>query len=240
MLKNMVDIRRSADRAHTRIGWLDSKHSFNFGGHFDPTNHPHGLLVVSNDDRVAPGAGFGTHSHRDMEIVTWVLEGALEHRDSAGNQGVLRPGLAQRMSAGRGIQHSEMNASASDPVHFIQMWVVPDRSGIEPGYEQRDVSERLDAGGLVPVASGKGHEGAITINQSGAAMWVARMEPGDRVTLPDARFVHLFVARGEVSLDDERLDEGDAARLFDAGPIETVADRASEIIVWESDNEVNR
>ena len=237
-LMGTIDVKRAADRASTRIGWLDSWHSFNFGSHFDPTNQPHGLLIVSNDDRVAPGAGFGTHGHRDMEIVTWVLDGALEHRDSAGNHGVLRPGLAQRMSAGRGIQHSEMNASADEPVHFVQMWVVPDRAGIEPAYGQRDKSHELDAGGLVAIVSGKGHEGAISIHQADAAMWVARMQPGDEVTLPDAPFVHVFVARGAVRLPDRQLDEGDAARLFEAGPIWVAADRESEIIVWESDSEV--
>ena len=141
-------------RVHTDIGWLDSWHSFSFGEHYDPDNTGHGLLIVSNDDRVAPAGGFGTHGHRDMEIVTWVLDGELEHRDSIGTHGVIYPGLAQRMSAGSGIRHSEMNHSTTAPVHFVQMWVVPDTNGIDPGYEQLDVNDRLAGGGLVAVASG--------------------------------------------------------------------------------------
>src|SRR4051794_28760820 len=159
-----IDIRRAADRFHTDIGWLDSHHSFSFSNHYDPDNVGHGLLIVNNDDTVEAGTGFGTHPHRDMEIVTWVLSGELEHRDSEGNHGVIYPGLAQRMSAGSGIRHSEMNASATVDVHFVQMWVLPDTTGIAPGYEQRDVNEAIDSGALVPIASGKGHEGAVAIN----------------------------------------------------------------------------
>ena len=151
-----IDVRPAGQRFHTDIGWLDSWHSFSFSNHYDPANVGHGQLLVLNDDRVAPASGFGTHAHRDMEIVTWVLEGTLEHRDSEGNHGVLYPGLAQRMSAGSGIRHSEMNPDPDLPVHFLQMWVIPDTAGVTPGYEQLDLSERLDAGGLVAVASGVG------------------------------------------------------------------------------------
>lgn len=235
-----IDVRRAAERFHTDIGWLDSRHSFSFGSHHDPTNTKHGLLIVSNDDKVAPGGGFGTHGHRDMEIVTWVLTGALEHRDSAGNHGVLRPGIAQRMSAGTGIQHSEMNASSTEPVHFVQMWVVPSVEGIAPGYEQRDVSADLDAGGLVPIASGQGHEGAISIHQPGAVMWVARLDANESVELPDAPFVHVYIARGSADLDGNQLAEGDASRLTDAGTLALTATEPSEIIVWESTTEAPR
>ena len=240
-----IEFHPADDRFHTDLGWLDSRHSFSFGHHRDPANTGHGLLIVSNDDRVAAGGGFGTHGHRDMEIVTWVLSGALEHRDSEGNHGVLHPGLAQRMSAGHGIQHSEMNASAVDPVRFIQMWVVPDTAGIEPGYEQRDVNAELDAGELVLVAAGPGRGAAISINQSNAAMWVARLDAGATVNLPDAPFVHVFVARGSAVLGDESprqqpMHEGDACRLTDAGTLALRAEEASEIIVWESAIEVTR
>lgn len=236
-----VDIRRADRRARTELGWLDGRHSFSFGSHYDPTNLGHGLLIVSNDDRVAPGGGFGTHPHRDMEIVTWVLDGRLEHRDSEGNVGLLYPGLAQRMSAGTGIQHSEMNASRSVPVHLVQMWVVPAEAGIAPSYEQLDVNERLDAGGLVPVASGRGHDGAITIHQPGAVMWVGRLSDAETVTLPDAPFVHLFVARGSVVLGDDTLTEGDAARFTRAGAVDVTATAdGAEIIVWESDAVASR
>jgi redox-sensitive bicupin YhaK (pirin superfamily) len=237
-----IDIRPAASRFHTDIGWLDSWHSFSFGQHYDGSNVGHGLLIVSNDDRVAPAGGFGTHGHRDMEIVTWVLEGELEHRDSTGTNGVIYPGLAQRMSAGSGIQHSEMNHSKDAPVHFVQMWVVPDTPGIEPGYQQVDVNDRLARGGLQLVAGGNGDEGAIHIHQRDAAMWVGRLTAGETVTLPDAPFVHVFVARGAAALgpDAAALAEGDAARLTDAGPIELTATVASEVIVWESSQRVTR
>src|SRR2546427_11138323 len=159
---NNVDIRRAETRPHTKIDWLDSRHSFSFGRHYDPANTHHGLLLVNNDDVVEPGTGFETHPHRDMEIVTWVLRGSLVHQDSTGHSGVIYPGLAQRMSAGTGILHSEKNDSwrlsggpaHSEPVHFVQMWVAPDEAGITPSYEQIEVGHELLSGGLVPVASG--------------------------------------------------------------------------------------
>jgi len=235
-----IDIRPSTDRFHTDLGWLDSNHSFSFGRHYDPDNLGHGLLIVSNDDIVAPGGGFGTHPHRDMEIVTWVLEGELEHRDSEGNAGVLYPGLSQRMSAGRGITHSEMNHSKTAPVHFVQMWVAPDELGITPEYEQLDVNEALAGGGLVPVASGKGHEGAITIHQRNAAMWVGRLASHEAVTLPHAPFVHLYVAKGSATLGEHYLGRGDAARLTETASATLSAVEDSEVIVWETDLEAHR
>jgi len=236
-----IEVRRADTRPRTRLDWLDGRHSFSFGSHYDPANVGHGLLIVSNDDRVAAGGGFGTHPHHDMEIVTWVLDGELEHRDSEGNVGRLYPGLAQRMSAGTGILHSEMNPSPSIPVRLVQMWVPPSETGIAPGYEQRDVNAALDAGGLVAVASGRGHDGAISIHQPGAVMWVARLTDGETVDLPDAPFVHLFVARGSVRLGDDLLAEGDAARLTAAGarPV-TAAEAGTEIIVWESEGTAGR
>jgi redox-sensitive bicupin YhaK (pirin superfamily) len=242
MMTTTIDIRPAALRYVTDIGWLDSRHSFSFGPHQDAGNTGHGLLIVSNDDRVAAGGGFGAHGHRDMEIVTWVLSGQLEHQDSAGNQGVLYPGLAQRMSAGAGIRHSEMNASVEEPVRFVQMWVVPDTTGVTPGYEQRDMNNALANGGLVAIASGKDHPNAIRIHQSGAAMHVARLSDRETVTVPDARFVHVFVAHGAIELGDQErpLNEGDAARLTDAGRVVITSNGASEIIVWESDSHADR
>ncbi|MGF1599553.1 MAG: pirin family protein [Acidimicrobiales bacterium] len=229
-----IDHRPASSRFHTDAGWLDSRHSFSFGHHYDPDNTGNGLLIVSNDDVVAPGAGFGAHAHRDMEIVTWVLEGELEHRDSAGNEGVIRPGLAQRMSAGRGIRHSEMNHSATEPVHFVQMWVPPHETGIDPGYEQRDVSYALADGGLVAVASGRGHDGAVTIHQRDAVMWVARLDDGAGVEIPGGPRVHVFMARGSARLGDLLLQAGDAARLTDTEPVPLVATATAEVIVWET------
>jgi hypothetical protein len=230
-----MDVRLADTRFRTKLDWLDSHHSFSFGNHYDPDNTGHGLLIVSNDDVVAPGGGFGAHPHQDMEIVTWVLNGELEHRDSAGNEGVIYPGLAQRMSAGSGITHSEMNHSATEPVHFVQMWVVPDRLGIEPGYEQLDVNERLSGGELVPVASGRGDEGTIALRQAGAVMHVARLGDGGHASLPEAPYVHLFVARGEVNVDGTALGAGDAARLLDPVGVVVDASTPAEVIVWESD-----
>ena len=228
-----ITIQRPEDRFVTDIGWLDSKHSFNFGPHWHPDHQGHGLLLVNNDDVVAPASGFGTHGHRDMEIVTWVLSGTLEHRDSAGNHGVLYPGLAQRMSAGRGIRHSEMNPSPDEPVHFLQMWVVPDTDGIEPGYEQRDLNAALAGGGLVPLASGQGHDGAITIHQRDAVLWGARLHAGEQVAVPTAPHVHVFVATGAATLDGQDLPSGAAARLTDAGaPALTAGPDGAEVRIW--------
>ncbi|MGU3293096.1 pirin family protein [Williamsia sp. M5A3_1d] len=246
-----LDVRRSDDRDSTRIGWLDSKHSFSFGGNYDPDNTHHGVLLVNNDDIVTPGQGFDTHPHRDMEIVTWVLQGSLVHQDSMGHSGVIYPGLAQRMSAGTGIMHSEKNDSwrlgdvagaykseHAEPVHFVQMWVVPDEGGITPTYEQLEIDHELLSGGLVPVASGMpeyADHSAIRIKNKYAAMHVARLQPGRRaVTLPDAPFLHVFVARGEASLEGVGvLAEGDAVRVSGGGGQTLSSAVGAEVIVWE-------
>ncbi|MDX6210617.1 MAG: quercetin 2,3-dioxygenase [Frankiales bacterium] len=239
-----IDIRRADERAKTDVGWLDSKHSFSFGQHHDPGNTHHGLLLVNNDDIVDPGTGFETHPHRDMEIVTWVLQGSLVHQDSTGHSGVIYPGLAQRMSAGKGILHSEKNDSwrllgeqHRDPVHFVQMWVVPDEGGITPGYEQLEIEGELLAGGLVPVASGMAkHDGAaaIRIKNKYAALYAARLQPGQSVQLPDAPYLHLFVPRGSVALEGAGpLQTGDAVRFTATGGQSITATEPSEILVWE-------
>ena len=229
-----VDVRRSADRFHTRIGWLDSKHSFSFGGHYSADNTNHGQLLVLNDDRVAGGTGFETHPHRDMEIVTWVLDGELEHKDSEGNRGLIYPGLAQRMSAGRGIWHSEKNWSSTEEVHFIQMWVVPDTAAVDPGYQQLDINDQLAGGGLVPIASGRGHDAAISIRQKDAVLWGARLNPGERVVVPEAPYGHLYVASGSADLEATgTLETGDAARLTATGEMQlTGGDDGAELLVW--------
>jgi redox-sensitive bicupin YhaK (pirin superfamily) len=239
-----VTVQHPDERFVTDIGWLDSKHSFNFGNHWHPDHQGHGLLLVNNDDIVAPGEGFGTHGHRDMEIVTWVLSGHLEHRDSEGNHGVLYPGLAQRMSAGRGIRHSEMNASPDEPVHFVQMWVPPDTNGIQPGYEQLDINEQLAGGGLVPIASGQGHPHSIRIHQRDAVLWGARVAPGGSVELPGGGHVHVFVALGSgtasitASITATPLAQGAALRISGAGDGEagsfTAGDEGAELLVWQT------
>jgi quercetin 2,3-dioxygenase len=230
-----IDVRRADERLHTKIDWLDSWHSFSFGEHYDPQNTHHGLLLVSNDDVVAPGGGFGTHPHRDMEIVTWVLDGALEHRDSEGNHGVIEPGLAQRMSAGTGIRHSEVNASTTAPVRLLQMWVPPDTEGIPPGYEQRDVSAQLRGDALYPLASGREDDAGVRIHQRDATLWVARLDPNARVDVPDAPYVHVFVATGDATVDEAgTLGAGDAVRLTDAGKKTlTAGSQGAEVAIWE-------
>lgn len=235
-----IDIRRAEERSHTRAGWLDSHHSFSFGGHYDPLNTHHGLLLVSNDDIVKPGRGFMTHPHRDMEIVTWVLEGELEHKDSEGHTGILYPGLAQRMSAGTGIWHSEMNPSRNSAVHFIQMWVPPDTERVTPSYEQLDINGQLERGGLIPIASGRRHGGAIAIRQRHAVLWGGRLAAGESVQTPDARFVHLYIAKGGAELEGVGvLNTGDAVRLTAAGARRLTADSpgGTEVLVWESAKE---
>ena len=239
-----VDVRRADERFKTRLGWLDSKHSFSFSRHYDPGNTHHGLLLVNNDDIVKPGTGFETHPHQDMEIVTWVLQGSLVHQDSEGHTGVIYPGLAQRMSAGTGILHSEKNDSwrlagetHSDPVHFVQMWVVPDEGGITPGYEQLEIDHELLSGALVTIASGMpGHDGAaaIRIKNRYAALHAARLQPGQSVQLPEAPFLHLFVPRGSVTLEGAGpLATGDAVRLTATGGQQVTAAEPAEILVWE-------
>ena len=239
-----IDIRRAADRSLTRTPWLQSRHSFSFAAHHDPSNTHHGLLLVNNDDVVAPGTGFETHGHRDMEIVTWVLDGSLVHQDSTGHSGVIYPGLAQRMSAGRGILHSEKNDSwtisgekHTEPVHFVQMWVVPDESGRSPGYQQLEIDHELLSGGLVTIASGMPEHrdgSAITIGNRYAALHGARLQEGDTVELPDAPYLHVFTARGEATLEDGgELCRGDAARITGSGGRRLTATGPAEVLVWE-------
>jgi redox-sensitive bicupin YhaK (pirin superfamily) len=244
-LRPELDVRRADSRFHTRTSWLESRHSFSFGHHFDPRNTHFGLLLVSNDDLVKPGTGFETHPHRDMEIVTWVLRGSLVHQDSRGHSGIIYPGLAQRMSAGTGILHSEKNDAwrltgeppHAAPVHFVQMWVVPDESGITPGYEQLEIEDELLRGGLVPVASGMPRDedhAAIRIRQRDAALHAARLDAGGTIALPAAPYVHLFVAQGSVELEGAgRLLAGDAVRITAADGQRVTAAEPAEILVWE-------
>jgi redox-sensitive bicupin YhaK (pirin superfamily) len=230
-----IDLRRAESRFATRVGWLDSRHCFSFGQHYDPSNTHHGLLLVSNDDVVRPKTGFDTHPHRDMEIVTWVLSGELEHKDTLGNTGLIYPGLAQRMSAGRGIWHSEKNNRAAQDVHFVQMWVLPDEASIDPGYQQLDISSQLAKGGLVPLASGRGDHSAITIRQAGAVLWVGQLQPGALVRVPDNAYAHVYVARGSAHLEGTGdLGKGDAVRLTAAGsPTLTAGADGAEVLIWE-------
>jgi hypothetical protein len=227
------EVRRAADRAVTTTPWLTSRHSFSFGDHYEPDNTHHGLLVVNNDDIVAPQNGFDTHPHRDMEIVTWVLEGELTHQDSTGNHGVIYPGLAQRMSAGSGILHSERNDSLTRPVHFVQMWVIPDETGISPGYQQHEIGHI--GAELVSIASGiPGRDAAISLHNHNAALHGARLQAGDTVAAPDAPYLHVFVPRGRLTLAGaDELADGDAARLTDSGGARLTASEPTDLLIWE-------
>jgi redox-sensitive bicupin YhaK (pirin superfamily) len=235
-----AELRRAAQRVVTTTPWLTSRHSFSFGDHYDPGNTHHGLLLVNNEDTVRPGTGFDTHPHRDMEIVTWVLDGSLVHQDSEGHAGVVYPNLAQRMSAGTGILHSERNDARPDgsqPVHFVQMWVVPDEPGITPGYQQLDLPESELAGRFATVASGMprhSDSAAIQIANRFAALHVARLVPGEQVRLMDAPFLHVFLARGAVDFEGVgRIGPGDAVRLTAESGQRLTAVEPAEVLVWE-------
>jgi len=218
-----MQIRRSHERGHAEHGWLDSFHTFSFADYYDPAHMGYRALRVINEDRVAPRAGFPTHPHRDMEILTYVLEGELGHKDSMGNGSVIRPGEVQRMSAGTGVYHSEMNASRDQPVHLLQIWIQPDRTGYPPGYEQKAFPEDDRTGRLRLVASRDGRDGSVTIHQD-AQLWTGRLRAGDRArhTLAPGRHAWIHVARGDVDVNGTRLAAGDAAAIDDAGPIDLV------------------
>ncbi len=208
----MITLRRASDRGHADHGWLDTSHTFSFADYQDPQHMGFRALRVINEDRVAPGQGFGTHGHRDMEIVTYVLEGALEHKDSIGTGSVIRPGEVQRMSAGTGIRHSEYNHSKSDPVHFLQIWIQPERPGLPPGYEQRALPS--GRGPLRVVATRDGRDGSVTVHQD-LTLLVATLEKGQTAEHPLGAGRHAWaqVTRGAVTVNGQALASGDGAAL---------------------------
>jgi redox-sensitive bicupin YhaK (pirin superfamily) len=230
----MIELRPAAERGHAAHGWLDSWHSFSFAGYHDPAHMGFGALRVINEDRVAPGAGFGTHGHRDMEIVSYVLDGALAHRDSLGNGSVIRPGDVQRLSAGTGVMHSEFNHQPDAPTHFLQIWIEPDRRGLAPGYEERHFPEADKRGRLRLVASPDGADGSVTIHQS--ARVYAGLFDGDertRLALAPGRRAYVHVARGTVSVNGRRLAAGDAAKLVGESAVELDAGERAEVLVFD-------
>lgn len=230
----MIRIYPRDTRGRTTIGWLDSRHSFSFGDYHDPRNMGFRGLRVINEDRVIPGAGFPPHGHRDMEIISYVLEGALEHKDSTGTSSVIRPGEVQRMSAGTGIRHSEYNHSKTDPVHFLQIWLLPDRDGLPPGYEQRDFSAAGKNGELRLVASRDGREGSVTVH-SDADLYAAKLGDGQSLSfdLRPGRHAWLQIARGQILLDGEPLKEGDGAAVSDESRIAITGEAESEILLFD-------
>ena len=232
----MITIRRAEERGHADHGWLDTRHTFSFADYHDPAHMGFGDLRVINEDRVQPGAGFPTHGHRDMEIISYVLEGELAHRDSLGNGSTIRPGEVQRMSAGTGVRHSEMNASASQPVHFLQIWILPSQRGLAPGYEQRAFPSEERRGRLRLVASPDGRDGAVTVHQD-ARLSIALLADGERVRheLASGRRAWVHVARGELTVNGSRLRAGDGAAVEDevALEIEGTSTPAAEVLVFD-------
>ena len=221
-------------RGQSKIGWLDSKHTFSFGSFSDPNRMGFRTLRVINDDRVVPGAGFGTHGHRDMEILTYVLEGALEHKDSLGTGSVILPGEAQVMSAGTGITHSEYNHSQTEPVHFLQIWILPDKQGIKPRYEQKAFPIEEKRGKLRLIAAKDGRDGAVTINQD-VNLYVSVLEPGDVVNYdvqPD-RYAWLQIAKGIATLNGEELRAGDGVQISVEEQLEISTEVGAEILLFD-------
>lgn len=230
----MITLRKSEDRGHFDFGWLDTYHSFSFDQYFDPAHMHWRSLRVINEDRVQPGQGFPTHSHRDMEIITYILSGALEHRDSMGNGSVIRPGDVQRMSAGTGVSHSELNPSNTESVHLLQIWILPSRRGLAPSYEEKFFSEGERRGRLRLVASEDGREGSVTIQQD-ARLYAAILDADVSVehTLGAKRYAWWQVARGAVKLNEFDLQQGDGAAVSNETDLKIVAQESAEILLFD-------
>lgn len=230
----MFAIRRAAERGHENYGWLDTRHTFSFGDYYDPQHMGFRSLRVINDDRVAPRRGFPSHPHRDMEIITYVLDGALEHEDSMGNGSVIRPGDVQRMSAGTGVVHSEYNHSSTEPVRFLQIWILPERRGLAPGYEQRTFPREQRQAQLRLVAAPDGAGGAVTIHQN-VRLYAALLEAGEHVhhALEPSRHVWLQVAHGRVRAGDHELEEGDGVAISDQRIVEVAGVESAEVLLFD-------
>jgi len=230
----MITLRQSSDRGHANHGWLDSYHTFSFANYYDPNHMGFRALRVINEDWVQSGKGFGTHGHRDMEIITYVLDGVLEHKDSLGNGAVITPGEVQRMSAGTGIMHSEFNPSQTEPVHLLQIWILPDRQGLQPSYEQRAFGLEERQGKLRLIAARDGREGAVTIHQD-VDLYSAVLQKGDRVSyqLQPNRYGWLQVAKGEVNLNGSALKAGDGVALSEAESLKIGTDTSAEILLFD-------
>ena len=230
----MIRVRKAAERGHFDHGWLDTYHTFSFADYYDPAHMGFRSLRVINDDRVAPGQGFGMHGHRDMEIVTYVLDGALEHRDSMGNGAVLRPGELQHMTAGTGVRHSEFNPSDREAVHLYQIWLLPERRGLEPSYEQKAFPEEERRATLRLVASPTGEHGSLTIRQD-ARLYLATMDEGYEVShdVRPGRHAWVQVLRGNVSLNGQAISAGDGAAVSEASALAIRAESPSEVLLFD-------
>jgi quercetin 2,3-dioxygenase len=230
----MITIRKATERGRTRLDWLDSRHTFSFGDYMDPSNMGFRQLRVINEDRVQPAKGFPTHSHRDMEIISYVLEGSIEHKDSLGNGSTIRPGEVQRMSAGTGITHSEFNHSPSDTLHFLQMWIQPGAMGIRPGYEQQQFDREKSRNRWLLLAAPEGQGGAVAVHQD-ASLWVCNLEPGSIVQFApkNGRHAWLQVARGQVQVNANALGQGDGAAVSNERSLEMTAQSTSELLLFD-------
>jgi len=230
----MIELRLSQDRGHAQHGWLDSWHSFSFADYRDPAHLGFGPLRVINEDRIAPGTGFGTHGHRDMEIISYVLDGALAHQDSMGNGSVIRPGDVQRMSAGTGVMHSEYNHQADAPTHFLQIWIMPDRLGVAPGYEEKHFSAQDKRGRLRLIASPQGEDGSVRIHQQ-ARVYAGLFDGSERAHLAIAsdRLAYVHVARGDINLNGQSLKAGDAAKLTGESQVLLEQGQQAEVLVFD-------
>ncbi len=229
-----IEIRKADQRGHFKISWLNSYHSFSFGNYYDPRHMGFRALRVINDDRVAPGGGFDTHGHRDMEIITYVLEGALEHRDSLGTGAVINPGDAQRMTAGTGIRHSEFNHSQTEPVHLLQIWILPEQQGLPASYEQRSIPLEEKQGKLRLIAARNGGEGAVTVHQD-MELYASVLQPGDRISydLKANRYAWLQIAQGGATLNGHHLTEGDGAAISGEEKLEISTEVGGEILLFD-------
>jgi quercetin 2,3-dioxygenase len=230
----MITIRKSEERGHANHGWLDSHHSFSFANYYDPKFMGYRSLRVINDDRVSGGAGFGMHPHRDMEIVTYLLSGALEHRDNMGNGAVMKPGDVQRMTAGTGVLHSEKNYSPIEPVHFLQIWILPEKQGLKPGYEQKSFNSELTPGKLVPVVSKEPKNGALKINQD-VDLLIGKFNPGDKASyeLKPNRHAWVQVAEGKVTLNGQELKAGDGAAISDEKNLSIEGKEPAQVLLFD-------
>ena len=232
----MIRVRKSSERGHFDHGWLDTHHTFSFSRYYDPRHMGFRALRVINEDRVNPGQGFGMHPHEDMEIVTYVLSGALAHRDSLGTGSTLRPGELQRMTAGTGISHSEFNPSQTEPVHLYQIWLLPEREGLEPSYEQKAFPEAERHNRLRLVASPDGSDGSLTIRQD-ARLYLATLDEGREVSQehPPGRYAWLQVLRGNVNLNGQAISAGDGAAVSEESALAIRADGPSEVLLFDLD-----
>jgi redox-sensitive bicupin YhaK (pirin superfamily) len=230
----MINVRRAAERGHFNFGWLDTQHTFSFGEYYDPRNMGFRALRVINEDHVRAGHGFPTHPHRDMEIITYVLEGALEHKDSMGNGTVILPGEVQRMSAGTGVRHSEKNSSTEQDVHLLQIWIIPEEQGLTPSYEQKMFEADEKCGRLRLIASNDGRDGSVTVHQD-ASLYAALLEPNQEVTheLAAGRHAWAQVARGALEINGQLLQQGDGAAVSGESQLKITGREASEVLLFD-------